>query len=185
MGLTVDNFHIRTHDRSAVVTAIEQPALVSPANNSWVSVYPFGGPDNTPLSHADLSTTLDTPVVAFFCFDSDIAVAELAHQGELVALLTASHPETATMMMGSAPSEPVLVQGDPFTLWADLQAWTQRLGQLDEDSLFGTLAEDVKEPFAETSAITFLKAFGLNAARLTTAYRFLQPTAEQDQFLHT
>lgn len=181
----MDSFHVRTDDRAVVLDAIDQPALVSPATNGWVSVYPVSGTDNAPLAHDALSVAVDAMVVAFFCFDSDIAVAELAHNGEMVTLLVAAHPETVTMMMGSVPTAPVLAEGDHFKLWADLPAWISRLGQVDTERLMDVLAKDLTEPFAETSAIGLLNAFGITDERLTTAYRFLVETAEQDGFLHT
>lgn len=80
MGSFITNIHVRIADPAAVIKGLRQakalPAVISPASQGWVSVFPQATESQEQKVLVDLTTAVakqtKAPVISFLVHDSDI-----------------------------------------------------------------------------------------------------------------
>jgi hypothetical protein len=180
MGTTVTNLHVHVGDgpvsAEEVAAAVGQPAMVSPSEGGWVSVFPadeLPGDDSLAKS---LSATLDRPVVNFFCFDSDIAVADLIVGGQVLDQIVVAWPGVAEEMMDDddlADREPVAGITAQTEVKGDLERWLATLGSTASIAdILAAINADPQCPFAEQTAGEILERFGIPQRKLLMSHRY-------------
>jgi hypothetical protein len=208
LGTTVNNLHVFLESvqgdaQALVARCVSEEAFVSPPLNGWVSVFPsdlmLG--DNTLARH--ISGTLRCPVVSYFCYDSDVSVAELIIDGRTVDILQIGHlpPDdedyadddpphddvtgsTAERDYSSTPHNRSIVSSEDAILEvkADLDLWVTTLGKPSRDDLFDALQKGRYEHSANHIAQSLMIGFGLVDNRLHMAYRFYERGEDADEF---
>jgi hypothetical protein len=182
MGTTVTNVHVHVGDgplaAEQVAAAMSQPALVSPAEGGWVSIFPADElPGDDSLAKA-LSVALDRPVVNFFCFDSDIAVADLIVAGEALDQIVVAWPGVAEEMMDDdelALGELVPGITARTEVRGDLERWRSTLGTAPSiTEIVAAINADPQCPFAEQTAGEILGRLGIPERKLVMGHRYYE-----------
>ena len=188
MGTTVNNVHVYVGaELSAedVAAVVAQPALVAPPEAGWVSVFPQAEEFGDDTLAVELSAALRRPAVSFFCFDSDIGIAVLIADGEVVDQLVVSWPGYMEEMMGDAAEAGADVSGGlpggellpgvtcEMEIKVDLDAWVSVLeSQVTHAAVIDAVNADRDSPFADRVSSAILGRFGIAPGKLLGAYRF-------------
>jgi hypothetical protein len=180
MGSTVNSVHVYVgddgpDDATAVADAVTVPALVTPPDGGWVTVYPASEALGDDALAGSLSRQLGRPCVSYFCMDSDIAAATLVVRGAAVDRLVFARPDRYEEMTGGPPvGAPVPGVDSDVAVFGDLGVWLTTLGVGDRDEIVDGANDDPETPFADDVATAVLAGFGLASHRLGTAYRFFE-----------
>lgn len=189
MGTTVSNLHVLVSDSvltaEAVAELVSEPALVAPAEGGWISVFPESEAMGDTTLAAELSIALGQPVVNFFCFDSDVSVADLVVDGAVIDQIVVSWPGYFEEMMGDAGDigedvpggvgDDNVVQGvvADMQVKGDLGTWISTMGcEATTAQIVDAINADPTSPFADQVAAAIFGLLGVAPRKLLMAHRF-------------
>jgi hypothetical protein len=206
MGTSCASYHVfvgsdDAGQQQAVASAVTFAALISPPRNGWVSVFPESEyADESTLPDGHLSTATGRPVLVFNCYDSDVAMALLSVDGEIVGDIRIEWPgmmDDMMAMMGDMDDdemerlgiEPDAVDREPFpgvnleslAVSGNPTPWIAALGRGDADEIAAAVNADPDSPLADQVATALFSCFGLDGDRLTMTYRWYERGEQPDE----
>src|SRR4051794_2472405 len=108
-----------------IAAAAAGATYVAPLSGGWVSVYPQAEQLGDSTLAQRLSRELQKPCVAFFCFDSDVAVAALAIDGTVTSEITVADPELYDEQIGEPmPGQRINQETADLAITGDVTPWT-------------------------------------------------------------
>ena len=78
-----------------------------------------------------------------------------------------------------------MAQNQYFTVWIDVDRWSEVLGEVSPDELREAATPEPDDPFVESAAFDVLALFGIAPDRLDTKYEWIESSDSDEDFLQT
>lgn len=187
MSTTINNIHVHFDSGTpyteigAGAAEICGSAYLSGNIDGWVSVLPETETFNDPSHAIALSTKFQRPCIDLFCFQSDMAVAALIVDGDVVTRLTAGGGEFFAPPDTGEPN--IAIDGTGGGIWFDAEPWTSVFPTADVAALATTLTTD--PPTAEDAIAALFTTLAIPTERAITAYRHIDLDPQPEPWTHT